>query len=348
MTVEINFVRLVIAPYWCVSCEMAHWKEQLQPRGNCVSYGRRGRTFDADLLIAHLHTVRRAGTHTHAQVMLYYADLLKVNLITLVIPDQRVFLPVKNPSSGKKKGEKHDNKSKSDFMKVAPETGQSIRTAAECGRVATRGARRGARRSKAHPPCQRPEAVCPRHKDREVVRTKCTKSHTSSHPLSWPTRQVDAEILGEAERLLVESTGLFPSDHHILLFQLIPWYMMLLWHFPLLLRAPPMSTRLYTEWMIPPKCILEFCTNTFSELSKQCGPLSRCIVYAFFRSVAGMSKWARERHREGQRGRETREWRRERERESDTASFSKRHQLCEQHRQIFHSVSIFLFYVPNR
>lgn len=290
----------------------------------------------------------RAGTHTHAQVMLYYADLLKVNLITLVIPDQRVFLPVKNPSSGKKKGEKHDNKSKSDFMKVAPETGQSIRTAAECGRVATRGARRGARRSKAHPPCQRPEAVCPRHKDREVVRTKCTKSHTSSHPLSWPTRQVDAEILGEAERLLVESTGLFPSDHHILLFQLIPWYMMLLWHFPLLLRAPPMSTRLYTEWMIPPKCILEFCTNTFSELSKQCGPLSRCIVYAFFRSVAGMSKWARERHREGQRGRETREWRRERERESDTASFSKRHQLCEQHRQIFHSVSIFLFYVPNR
>lgn len=103
MTVEINFVRLVIAPYWCVSCEMAHWKEQLQPRGNCVSYGRRGRTFDADLLIAHLHTVRRAGTHTHAQVMLYYADLLKVNLITLVIPDQRVFLPVKNPSSGKKK-----------------------------------------------------------------------------------------------------------------------------------------------------------------------------------------------------------------------------------------------------
>ncbi len=46
---------------------------------------------------------RQAGTHTHSQVMLYYADLLKVNLITLVIPDQRVFLPVKNPSSGKKR-----------------------------------------------------------------------------------------------------------------------------------------------------------------------------------------------------------------------------------------------------
>lgn len=103
MTVEINFVSLVIAPYWCVSCEMAHWKEQLQPRGNCVSYGSHGWTFDADLLIAHLHSVRRAGTHTHSQVMLYYADLLKVNLITLVIPDQRVFLPVKNPSSGKKR-----------------------------------------------------------------------------------------------------------------------------------------------------------------------------------------------------------------------------------------------------
>ena len=66
-------------------------------------------------------------------------------------------------------------------MKVAPETGQSIRAAADCGRVATRGARRGARRSKAHPPCQRPEAVCPRHKDRGVVRTNRTKSHTSSH-----------------------------------------------------------------------------------------------------------------------------------------------------------------------
>lgn len=196
---------------------MAHWKEQLQPRGNRVSYGSHGWTFDADLLIAHLHTVGQAATHS--QVMLYYADLLKVNLITLVIPDQRAFLSVKIPSSREKWGEKHDNKSKSDFMKVAPGTGQSISVAAECGRVATRGARRGARRSKAHPPCQRPEAVCPRHKDREVVRTKCTKSHTSSHPLSWPTKQADAEILGKAEQPLI---GWFvPSNRHILLFQLM-------------------------------------------------------------------------------------------------------------------------------
>jgi len=35
--------------------------------------------------------------------MFYYADLLKVNLITLVIPDQRVFLAVKNPSRKEKR-----------------------------------------------------------------------------------------------------------------------------------------------------------------------------------------------------------------------------------------------------
>lgn len=97
-------------------------------------------------------------------------------------------------------------------MKVAPETGRSISGAAECGRVATRrarrGARRGARRSTAQPPCQLPEAVCPHHKDREVVRTNCTKSHTSSQPLSWPTKQVDAGALGAAERLLDDATGL--------------------------------------------------------------------------------------------------------------------------------------------
>ncbi|CAB1437437.1 unnamed protein product [Pleuronectes platessa] len=32
--------------------------------------------------------------------------------------------------------------------------------------------------------------LCPRHKDTEVVRTNRTKSHTSSHPLSWPTEQL--------------------------------------------------------------------------------------------------------------------------------------------------------------
>lgn len=71
------------------------------------------------------HAPSNRQTHTHAQVMLYYADLLKVNLITLVLPDQRVFLPVKTQVARKRKkkrGEKHDNKSKSDFMKVAQET----------------------------------------------------------------------------------------------------------------------------------------------------------------------------------------------------------------------------------
>lgn len=124
-------------------------------------------------------------------------------------------------------------------MKVALETGQSIRTAAECGRVATRGARRGARRSKAHPPCQRPEAVCPRHKDREVVRTNCTKSHTSSHPLSWPTKQVDAEILGEAEQLLVESSVLVcskQSSHPLIPIDTVIYDVVMT--LPLLLRAP--------------------------------------------------------------------------------------------------------------
>ena len=71
-------------------------------------------------------------------------------------------------------------------------------------------------------------------------------------------------------------------------------------------ESTPMSEWLYTEWMIPPKCILEFCTNTFSELSKQCRPLSRCIVYAF------CAVWLSECVREQQRERE-----REREREKD-------------------------------
>lgn len=161
------------------------------------SFSHRAAGFHKLLKAGHLMLTSRSHTsvplgghaHTRSQVMLYYADLLKVNLITLVIPDQRVFLPVKNPSSKKKTGEKHDNKSKSDFTKVAPETGQSISRVAECGRVAMRCARRGARWSEAHPPCQRPEAACPRRKDSEVVRTKRTKSYASSRPLSWPTKR---------------------------------------------------------------------------------------------------------------------------------------------------------------
>lgn len=196
-------------------------------------------------------------------------------------------------------------------MKVALETGQSIRRVAECGRVATRGARRGARRSKAHPPCQSPEAECPRHKDREVVRTNCTKSHTSSHPLSWPTKQVDAEILGEAKQLLVESAGLLQLVHIIPSYS--NWYsdIWCCYDTSPAFESTPMSTRLYTQWMIPPKCILEFCTNTFSELSKQCGPLSRCIVYAFWAPWLG---WASERESSKEREGETKK---ERERERD-------------------------------
>lgn len=51
---------------------------------------------------------------------------------------------------------------------------------------------------------------CPRHKDGEVVRTNCTKSHTSSHPLSWPTKQVGAGTLGE--QLLVKIDWFVPKQ----------------------------------------------------------------------------------------------------------------------------------------
>lgn len=142
MTVEISFVSLVIAPYWCVSCEMAHCKEQLQPRGN--------RGSDGHLMLTSLNThlpapVGQLRTHTNTQgtqVMLYYADLLKVNLITLVIPDHRVFLPAK--------------KSQVAVWGQWRKTWQQIKkwfheggTKDECGRVATCGARRVARRSEA-------------------------------------------------------------------------------------------------------------------------------------------------------------------------------------------------------
>lgn len=190
-------------------------------------------------------------------------------------------------------------------MKVALETGQSIRRVADCGRVATLGARRGARRSKAHPPCQSPEAVCPCHKDREVVRTKCTKSHTSSHPLPQPTKQVGAEILGEAGLLLVESTGLLQVMQIISFYS--NWYNDLwgCYDTSTALESAPMSTMLYTEWMILPKCILEFCTNTFSVLSKQCSPLSRYIGYAFLCLVAWMCKRVKERWKNKEAERES-------------------------------------------
>lgn len=123
-----------------------------------------------------------------------------------------------------------------------------------------------------------------------------------------------ADKAGWCRKTARASTGqIHRNIHHILLFQLIQWYMMLLWHFPAF-ESTPMSTRLYTEWMIPPKCILEFCTNTFSELSKQCRPLSRCIVYAF--CTSWLSKWVREWQRERRKDKEGARRERKRERES--------------------------------
>lgn len=155
------------------------------------------------------------------------------------------------------------------------------------------------------------------------------------------TKQVGAEILGE--KLLVKRTGFFQVIYITSFYS--NWYsdIWCCYDTSPAFESTPMSTRLNTEWMIPPKCILEFCTNTFSELSKQCRPLSRCIAYAF--CAWWLGKWVREQQRERQKDKEGE--RRGRERERESASFSKRHQFCEQHGQIFHSVSIFL-YVPNR
>lgn len=88
-------------------------------------------------------------------------------------------------------------------------------------------------------------------------------------------------ILGGSEQPLVDPTGLLQV---IVTSSYANWYGDVWCCYDTLpaFESAPMSTRLYMEWMIPPKCILEFCTNTFSELSKQCRPLSRCIVYAFF------------------------------------------------------------------
>lgn len=129
-------------------------------------------------------------------------------------------------------------------------------------------------------------------------------------------------ILGGSEQPLVDPTGLLQV---IVTSSYANWYGDVWCCYDTLpaFESAPMSTRLYMEWMIPPKCILEFCTNTFSELSKQCRPLSRCIVYAFFflfNSVAGMSKWVREQWSEQQQEEQTA---RERERDRDSLPHQK-------------------------
>ncbi len=127
--------------------------------------------------------------------------------------------------------------------------------------------------------------------------------------ISWATKQVDAEILGEAEQLVVESAGLLLNASSYSNWYSDIWYCC---DTSPASESPPMSARLYTEWMIPPKCILEFCTNTFSELSKQCRPLSRCIVYAFF-SILWLG-WASKQESSEERDKQRRERERERER----------------------------------
>lgn len=106
-------------------------------------------------------------------------DLLRLNLILLVIPDQRVFLKsTVTRQQIKKKGAwgKMTVNQVVISWRWHQETGRSIRKAAACGHVATRVARWGARQSEACPLCKRPKASRPRHKDGEVVGPKRTKS----------------------------------------------------------------------------------------------------------------------------------------------------------------------------
>lgn len=106
-------------------------------------------------------------------------------------------------------------------------------------------------------------------------------------------KEGDAVALGE--QLLVKPTGLFSVIHITSYYDGGYSNLWCCYDTNPAFECTPMSTRLYTEWRIPPKCILEFRTNTFSELSKQCRPLSRCIVYAFCAPWLG---WASERRGE--------------------------------------------------
>lgn len=134
-----------------------------------------------------------------------------------------------------------------------------------------------------------------------VTRTERSLGTTALNHMLPPThcrgqqsKQVEAVILGEAKQLLEESTGLLQVMHIISFYSNWCGDIWCCYDTSPAFESAPMSTKLYTEWMIPPKCILEFRTNTFSELSKQCSPLSRYIVYAFLHAVAWMRKWVKE------------------------------------------------------
>lgn len=192
----------------------------------------------------HTLSYHQASRHAHSQIMLYYADLLKVNLITFVIPDQRVFLPMKNPSWRKKTEEKNMTSNQKGILwrwhrrQADPSEGwQTVDVLPRVVPGVVPGSPRLILRARA-------PRLCPCHKDREVIRTNCTKSHTSSHLLSWPTKQVDAESVADAQQQLEESTGLLQVIH-ILLFQLMQWCMMLLWHFSCFWKRPGVNKALH-------------------------------------------------------------------------------------------------------
>lgn len=159
--------------------------------------------------------------------MLYYADLLKVNLITLVIPDHRVFLPAKKSQvAAWGKWRKTWQQIKKWFYeggtKDEPihQSGSGVWTCCHAWCQARCQARCQA--VWGNPPCQHPEAVCPRRKDGEVVRTKNALNHAPP-----PSR-----CHGRQSRSMQKNTGR-PTGRpplarsvailHVLLFQLIRW-----------------------------------------------------------------------------------------------------------------------------
>lgn len=188
---------------------------------------------------------RRAGTHTHSQVMLYYADLLKVNLITLVIPDQRVFLPVKNPRSRKKKEKNMTTNQK--VISWRWHHGQANpserrQTVDVLPRVVP-GEVPGGPRHILHASALR---LCVL-----VTRTERSLGPTALNHIPPPTH-----CHGRQSRLMQKhwerqsshwSNVLVCSNntHRILLFQLIQWYMMLLWHFPCFWEHPNVNKALH-------------------------------------------------------------------------------------------------------
>lgn len=223
--------------------------------------------------------------HTHTVNALYYADLWKVNLITLVIPDQRVFSLVKNPSGKEKKGWKTWQQIKKWFheggMRDGPihQNGSRVWTCCHAWCQAR---------------CQAVQClstmptpwgcVFVTRTERSLGLTALNHTPLPTHCLSLATKQPAAEK--PLEKVLVKSTGLFQVVYITFFYSNWLCDIWCCYDTSPALESTPVSKWLYTEWMIPSKCILEFCTNTFPMLSKQCRPLSRCIVYAFCALVA--------------------------------------------------------------